>query len=522
MKKRAHRDHKGDLQVRSQHVPIIGVLIVAAFAFAACSSGPAQSDSGRGGPRVLLVGSWRGRRGSYDNVQPAVDASRPGDWILVAPGDYHESPESQTGVHITTTGIHLRGLDRNAVIIDGSRPGAPSQCDGDAQWQNLQEHGAGRDGIVVDRVDNVSLENLTVCNFVGGGAGRQITFTGGIPNGDTRMGAFRGAYLTTTAVSSSERPFASYGIFITNTRGPGQISHSFASNMANSAFHIGACANCNTIFDNDTGGHSAIGLSAIDAGGRLVVTHSIFVDNSEGIDLASEEDESSPPPQDGACPRSQTGSVVQQRVSCTIVEHNTIRANNNPNVPGEGTVLQFVGAGVVVAGGRNDTIVDNEISGQGAYGIVVTVYPWTGPPGSPLAHCQGGQSFMANRLCLFDAYNNVVQPNRSFNNGTFRNPTNGDFAETTTANRLLFGPLGIEIACATRAFGSCEGSTQNAINALDLLAHAIHAPATELEAAGLARLAANYPTYTAATAPAPTNQPTMPNPCAGVPPNPWC
>jgi hypothetical protein len=501
---------------------IIGVLIVAALVFAACSTDAARSHSARGGPRVLLVGRWRGRQGNYDNVQAAVDAARPRDWILVAPGDYHESPASSTGVHITTARIHLRGLDRNGVIIDGARPAAPRHCDGDAQWQNLQAHGAGRDGIVVDRVDDVSIENLTVCNFVGGDAGRQIAFNGGIQNGDARMGAFRGAYLTTTAVSSSERPFASYGIFITNTRGPGQISHSFASNMANSAFHIGACPDCNTVFDNDTGRHSAIGLSAIDAGGRLVVTHSNFVDNSEGVDLASEEDESSPPPQDGACPPAKTGPVESHRASCTIVERNTIRANNNPNVPGERTVLQFVGAGIVVAGGRNDTIIDNEISGQGAYGVVVTVYPWTGPPGSPLAHCQGGRSFMANRLCLFDAYDNVIGPNRSSSNGTFGNPTNGDFAEATTANHLLFGPLGIEIACATRAFGSCQGSARNAINALDVLAHAVHTPAADLEAAGLSQLAASYPTYMTATAPAPTDQPTMPNPCAGVPPNPWC
>src|SRR5262245_51864610 len=83
---------------------------------------------------VLRVGTWKGQPGPYTSIQDAVDAAQPGDWILIAPGDYHEqadhraagpATEPGAGVMIRTPNIHLRGLDRNAVIVDGTNPGSP-------------------------------------------------------------------------------------------------------------------------------------------------------------------------------------------------------------------------------------------------------------------------------------------------------------------------------------------------------------------------------------------------------------
>ena len=39
---------------------------------------------------VLRVGTANGRAGDFTSIQEAVDAASPGDWILIAPGDYHE------------------------------------------------------------------------------------------------------------------------------------------------------------------------------------------------------------------------------------------------------------------------------------------------------------------------------------------------------------------------------------------------------------------------------------------------
>jgi hypothetical protein len=41
---------------------------------------------------VLRVGTYHGIRGQYRTIQAAVDAAKPGDWVLVAPGDYKTAP----------------------------------------------------------------------------------------------------------------------------------------------------------------------------------------------------------------------------------------------------------------------------------------------------------------------------------------------------------------------------------------------------------------------------------------------
>ena len=78
--------------------------------------------------RVLLVGSYHGIPGQFGSIQNAVNAARPGDWILIGPGDYHEQGvrhgREPAGVLIRTARLHLRGMNRNAVIVDGTKPGA--------------------------------------------------------------------------------------------------------------------------------------------------------------------------------------------------------------------------------------------------------------------------------------------------------------------------------------------------------------------------------------------------------------
>ena len=189
------------------------VSVLSAVALAACGSSSNHATVPSGGSQIdttarhrpgttLYVGRWTGVHHAYRTIQAAVDAARPGDWILVGAGDYHESPGSRDGVRITTPNIHLRGLTRSGVIVDGTRPGAPEPCDPLARWQNLGPGRAGRNGIVVT-ASGVSVENLTVCNFVGGGQGRQVAFDGGFGTGKVGLGAFEGSYLTATSTFAS-------------------------------------------------------------------------------------------------------------------------------------------------------------------------------------------------------------------------------------------------------------------------------------------------------------------------------
>src|SRR5258706_12882332 len=99
----------------------------------------------------------------YRTVQAAVDAAGRGDWILIWPGVYHEKNFGHhAGVWISTPGIHIRGLSRSRVIIDGSAGTAARPCPANKSMQDFTP----RDGIVVWKANNVTIQNLTVCNYL--------------------------------------------------------------------------------------------------------------------------------------------------------------------------------------------------------------------------------------------------------------------------------------------------------------------------------------------------------------------
>src|SRR5947209_11057708 len=89
------------------------------------------SLSSTAGAQVLLVGTYHGIAGQFKTIQAAVDVARADDWILVGPGDYKTSSfrapsggaRSPAGILITKPGLYLRGMDRNKVIVDGTKPG---------------------------------------------------------------------------------------------------------------------------------------------------------------------------------------------------------------------------------------------------------------------------------------------------------------------------------------------------------------------------------------------------------------
>jgi len=150
--------------------------------------------------------------------------------------------------------------------------------------------------------------------------------------------------------------------------------------------------------------------------------------------------------------------------------------------------------------------------------------------------CQGGTAYApvpGAETCLYPSLGNVSENNTFSHNGFFGNPTNGDIGLATAPrnpgncfagdsvpdgtdppaieSNPLYQPsngmctqsnggddtvLAGEAACAGQLFGPCP-SLPVATN--------YPRPAAKFSLPGL-----------------PNNLPTMPNPCAGVPPNPWC
>ncbi|HEV3132642.1 MAG TPA: hypothetical protein VGY51_11835, partial [Acidimicrobiales bacterium] len=199
---------------------LLGVCVMGAGLLASCGSSSATSgstSSSSSGGRALLVGTFQGHAGQFKTIQAAVNAAKPGDWILVAPGDYHETADESgaaldpahgyaAGVVITTSGIHLRGMNRSTVVVDGTKAGSTGECSSNPGQQDLGTSASdgstvGRNGIVVWKANNVSIDNLTACNFLGGSgaSGNEIWWNGGDSSGKIGLTGYSGSYLTATS-----------------------------------------------------------------------------------------------------------------------------------------------------------------------------------------------------------------------------------------------------------------------------------------------------------------------------------
>jgi hypothetical protein len=497
---------------------LVAVIALALGVNAAAATASPPSHSHAGGVQVLRVGTWHGIRGQYATIQSAVNAAQPGDWVLVAPGDYHEQGSDEAGVLITTPNIHIRGLDRNGVVIDGTRPGAP-QCANDAADQGA----SGRSGIEVFEADGVTIDNLTACNFLTGpdGGGNEIWWNGGDGTGTRNLAAFNGSYLSATSTfwQSADAPHGEYGIFVSNTTGPGTIAHTYASNMADASYYIGACPDCNTVLDDAHAQYSSLGYSGTNSGGHLTIRNSEFDQNKTGVSTNSQNNDDAPSPQDGACPGGTS--------SCWFFTQNYVHDNNNVTVPNSGSAeLGPPGNGLVIAGGRNDTVVNNRFVNNGSWAVLLAPFLDLGTP-PPIANCEGGiPNFLGG--CYYGVWGNEIASNQFASNGAFGNPTNGDLADlsdlhdpgncwhdNTDPGGLTSAPADLQVT-----HGTCGvPNAGEAVLGSDLSDQVLCA--TELFGPCPPGVG-NYPRGSTVVMQPLAPQATMPNSCAGVPANAWC
>jgi hypothetical protein len=488
---------------------------------------------------VLRVGTFRGIRGQFSSIQAAVDAAKPGDWILVGPGDYKEhagrSPKGRrdlaSGVLMKTSDVYLRGINRNTVIIDGTKPGSPA-CSSKASAQEFGPRGRGLNGVMVWKADDVWVQNLTVCNYLhgSGDTGNEIWWNGG---DDTKHGGiggrgYLGSYLNTTSTFfKNEKTAAQYGIFSSNWDG-GTWDQTYASNFNDSGYYIGACLQqCNQVVDHAHGQFNALGYSGSNSGGSLIVKNSEFDQNQDGFDTNSQNGDN-PAPQNGACPDDETSPITHTH-SCWVFIDNFVHDNNNPNVPSAGGAAAGpVGTGMSVSGGRNDTVIDNRFVNNKAWGVIIVNYPDSGRP------CIGGtmnSPLLGKGSCLFDEWGDAVLNNSFSHDGGYGNPTNGDFEQLNfeshpsdcfNGNTDTAGSLSPASAKLEQTYPTCSSNAVAPNLNVPFLNEVLCDSAINVPPFGC-QTGDHYPHRTKIVMHAlPKGLPTMPNPCKGVPANPWC
>jgi hypothetical protein len=519
------------------------LLLAGALLMAGGGTAAASSTSGSG--RVLLVGTFHGRVGKYTSIQAAVNAARPGDWILVAPGDYHETDDAHGGPHsvysdgdhggvvVSTSNLHIRGMDRNTVIVDGTKAGAPTPCSPLAQWQNLGPRvggkAQGRNGIVVWKASHVSIENLTACNFLGGAgdSGNEIWWNGGDGSGKIGLTGYAGNYLTgTSSFFSNETSAAQYGIFSSNSSGPAEWNEIYGSNMNDSGMYVGACHQlCDVTIDHAWMENNALGYSGTNSGGAVVIENSQFDENEDGADTNTQIDGDPPAPQNGDCPGKAISPITHTR-SCWVFMHNDVHNNDNPDAPEAGSAAAGpIGTGMTVSGARNVTVMDNTFSDNGAWGTLFVPYPDSGKPVLGQT-CKGTGGFETKGFgCVYEPEGDALLDNTYVNDGYFGNPSNSDFGQILLNDGIPsncfagnVAPGGSAPANLEQLQPKCGGISTTTNSDSDLLSQVLCDTGFGGCPAGAA-----YPKVTAVTlAPLPGNLPTMPDPCHGVPANAWC
>ncbi len=448
----------------------LAVLVLAVLLLAAASASA----------RTLVVTQRHVSYQHYTTIQSALGAAHPGDWILIDRGVY-------TGtVLIRTPRLHLRGIDRNAVILDG-------------------RHHAGN-GIVVE-ADGVWVENLTVRNFdrrkrEDSLNGNEVWWKGGGEKSTTiGIHGWWGQYLTAYDTGL----LGGYGLFAGHSV-DGFFKNVYASGFNDSGLYVGGCRDCHALVQDALVEKNALGWSSTNAGGHLIVENSIFRDNSVGVAPDSEPDSDKPPPQDGACDAGSNRSPLPtfnstQINRCTIFRHNLIENNGNLSTPANSDILGAPwGDGVLLGGDYADLIEDNTIRNNPTFGVLVLERPDPFPPTSDTVFFQSsGDRVSDNRIT-----SNATQPGTfdiGLEGGVFgtQNSVNDCFSDNTFATS---SPAGIE-----GTWGCQNATTPN--GGADLFSEIL----TLVDQSG-----ARHPH----PQPAPHRQPTMPHPCRAVPRNPLC
>ena len=296
--------------------------------------------------------------------------------------------------------------------------------------------------------------------------------------------------------------------------------------MNDSGMYVGACFQlCDVTIDHAWMENNALGYSGTNSGGAIVIENSQFDNNQDGIDTDTQIAGDPPPPQNGACPNGGTSPITHTH-SCWVFIHNNVHDNNNGNIPEAGDAAAGpIGTGMTIAGGRNDTVMDNTFSNNGAWGVLFLPYPDSGTP-SLNQKCAnfGGFQIDGPRLRL-RARGRRAQGEHLRQRRVRRQPDQrrlrADRAAHGPALQLLrrqHGTAGSAPANLEQLQPTC-GVTTTTTNGDNALVAQVECDS---------RLApcpagSNYPAQTGVRLQAlPQGLPTMANPCAGVPSNPWC
>jgi len=427
----------------------------------------------------------------YTTIQAAVNASHKGDWVLIEPGEYDEA----VTVTKANQGIHIRGMNRNTVVLNGQHKVA--------------------NGILVKQANDVWVENLTAHDYDHGpecpdeGCGNEIWWTGGVDSHKQTVHGWFGSYLTAYDTGQN----GGYGIFAQNEH-EGSWAHVYASGFDDSGIYIGACWECQAHVSDATIEKNSVGYSGSNSGGTLVIEKSKFKENGAGIVPNGESPGDGPPPSNGEChgkrPSKPYKIIPNTEIErCEVFKENEVIDNNNLETPVNGsTEIAPWGVGIELPGVMADLIEKNTITGNVNVGILGFEYPNPFPPVANSIYFQlAGNKIVNNKLSENGSAGGALAGDITLQGGAY---PHGKFTSDNNCAEGNEVPDGVH-PLALESEWSCTHSTTPPPN---------NGAGSILYIALLSEQ--NAALHKGTDQPAPGPQPTMPEPCEHVPANPLC
>lgn len=241
----------------------------------------------------------------HSTIQEGVDAASSGDLVLVEEGTYDEM------VEVRTPGVTVRGVDRNAVVLDGG-------------FEHVH-------GLCIE-ADGVAVENLTVRRY----QANAVYWS--------HVEGFRASYVT--AHTNGD-----YGVYAYDAVN-GRFERCYASGHPDAGFYLGRRHPFDALVTGCTAEYNAWGYSGTSAGGNLTVRDSTFRENLSGI-VPNTLDRNDPP---------QRGATI---------ENNTVVANSNRDAPTKGFTYPALGTGILLWGASDNVVAGNDVRDHEHFGIAL-------------------------------------------------------------------------------------------------------------------------------------------------------
>jgi parallel beta-helix repeat protein len=359
------------------------------------------------GASPAVAGHHRGRLRRFQvvapgrSIQEAIDRARPGGWIWVLPGIYHETADSTNGLNITKSGLHLIGLStkRRRVVLENSgeqRNGIVAVPSDRTECMSCHEDLAPPFPLLpyadpesmastAPKIHGLVISGITIKDFVNNGL-----FT-------ENVDGF--AIVDVESVGNKN-----YGIFPTDSSN-GIVTRSKATGADDSGIWVETSENVRVTHNLVEGNVNGFEISN---SSNITLAHNVSRNNSVGLASLFLPD------------------IFDERPDATgyVVRDNLFLDNNKPNTARPGSILSTVpsGTGILHVGVDESLFLRNHVEGNDFVGLAITDYCLV-VLGSPF-DCSVDPEVEPGFIDDNEASDNRVIDNTFVNNGTNPDPSN--------------------------------------------------------------------------------------------------